>query len=265
MIKGKAYLKEIERICGEVGEFILEERNRVGTDQIEHKSLNSLVSYVDKGAEERLVKALHALLPEAGFIAEEGTSNKQGEKYNWIIDPLDGTTNYLHGIPTYAISVALKADDEIVLGVVYELGQKEMFSAERGKGAFLNGKKIQVNQANKMEDALFATGFPYYDFGRMDEFNQLLSYFFKNTRGVRRLGSAATDLAYVACGRFSGFFEYGLSPWDVAAGALLVEEAGGEVSDFQAGKNWLFGGEILAGSAALYDNFQQVVEKHMKR
>lgn len=258
-------MQQIERICSEVGEFILEEKNKVNSNQIEHKSLNSLVSYVDKGAEERLVKALHHLLPEAGFIAEEGTSAKKGEKYNWIIDPIDGTTNYLHGIPTFAISVALKADDQIILGVVYELGQKEMFSAELGKGAFLNGKKIRVSPANKMEDALFATGFPYYDFGRMEEFNELLNYFFKNTRGVRRLGSAATDLAYVACGRFSGFFEYGLSPWDVAAGALLVQEAGGMVSDFSGGKNWLFDGEILAGSTALYQPFQQVVDKHMTK
>lgn len=264
MIKGKAYLQQVEIICREVGEFILEEGNKVSTNQIEHKSLNSLVSYVDKGAEERLVESLHQLLPEAGFIAEEGTSNKEGEKYHWIIDPLDGTTNYLHGIPTFAISVALKADDQIVLGVVYELGQKEMFSAERGKGAFLNGKKIQVSAADKMKDALFATGFPYYDFGRMEEFNQLLNYFFKNTRGVRRLGSAATDLAYVACGRFSGFFEYGLSPWDVAAGALLVEEAGGKVSDFSSGQDWLFGQEILAGSSNLFPALRELVKKYMQ-
>jgi myo-inositol-1(or 4)-monophosphatase len=256
-------LIKAEILCKEVGVFICEQQRKVSTDDIELKSLNSLVSYVDKTAEEMLVSGLSTILPEAGFITEEGTATKKGERFNWIIDPLDGTTNYLYGLPIFAISVALIDENELMLGLVYELGQKEMFTAQKGKGAFLNGKAIKVSAITEMEQALFATGFPYHDFDRLDAFNQLLSYFYKNSRGLRRLGSAATDLAYVACGRFSGFFEYGLSPWDVAAGALLVQEAGGKVSEFNGGTNYVFGKDIVAASQPIFPIFQKAIVDKM--
>ncbi len=249
-------LKEITEsvcdLCLKVGDFILKQQDVVREQDVEVKSLNSLVSYVDKKAEEQLIKGLSKIVPAAGFIAEEGTETKQGEIYNWVVDPLDGTTNFLHGIPVYAISVALFKNGKPIVGVVYELGKKELFSASLNGGAFLNGEAIHVSENQVLANSLLATGFPYYNFDRVDAFLDLLKTLFEKTRGVRRLGSAATDLAYVACGRFDAFFEYGLNAWDVAAGALLVQEAGGKVSDYTGGENYFFGGEIMAGSKGLY-------------
>lgn len=259
----KTICSQIIRICESTGDFILAERDKVQEEQIELKSLNSLVSYVDETAEKQLVESLKEIVPEAGFIAEEGTETKKGETYNWIIDPLDGTTNFLHGIPVFAISIALMKKDEVVTGVVYELGQKEMFSAWKGGGAYLNTKPIKVSSHSELKDCLIATGFPYYDFGRMKQFTELLTTYFEKTRGVRRLGSAATDLAYVACGRFDAFFEYGLSPWDVAGGALLVQEAGGIVKDYKDGTEFIFGEEIACGSPLIFDEFYSLLKEKM--
>ncbi|WP_041627770.1 inositol monophosphatase family protein [Owenweeksia hongkongensis] len=264
MLQLKELLQAVEDITRSTGDFILKERNSVSAEEVELKSLNSLVSYVDKTAEKMIVDGVKPLISEAGFIAEEDTESIRGKRYNWVIDPLDGTTNFLHNLPVFAISIALMDGDEVVLGVVYELGQKEMFSATKGGGASLNGKPIQVKKTAELKDTLLATGFPYYDFDRMKSFLNLLSQLFTKTRGVRRLGSAATDLAYVACGRFDGFFEYGLSPWDVAAGALLVTEAGGKVTDYSKGDNFLFGGEILACSSAMFDELYTEVSEHMQ-
>lgn len=263
MLQLKELLQNVEDVARSTGDFILKERNSVSTDEVELKSLNSLVSYVDKTAEKMIVDGVKPLISEAGFIAEEDTESIRGKRYNWVIDPLDGTTNFLHDIPVFAISIALMDSDEVVLGVVYELGQKEMFSAVKGGGATLNGKSIRVKQTTELKNTLMATGFPYYDFDRMQTFFKLLGSLFTKTRGVRRLGSAATDLAYVACGRFDGFFEYGLSPWDVAAGALIVQEAGGKVSDYSSGDNYIFGKEILATSTAIYDELYREVNNHM--
>ncbi len=253
---------EVVQLIEKVGHFIWSQKDKVAQKDVEIKDLNSLVSYVDKKAEQQLVEGLRALVPEAGFIAEEGTGTPAAT-YNWIIDPLDGTTNFLFGLPTFAISVALAFNKEIRLGVVYEIGQKEMFAATKGNGAFLNGNPIRVSQKKALKEGLFATGFPYYDFSRIQGFLNLLHHMVTHTRGVRRIGSAATDLAYVACGRFDGFFEYGLSPWDVAAGALLVQEAGGLVSDYKGGENYLFGGEIAVGSKALHREMLDQVQLFM--
>lgn len=257
--------QSLETICRSTGQFILAEKDKVGAGDIELKSLNSLVSYVDKTAEQQLVDALRKLLPEAGYITEEDTPTEKSDHLNWVIDPLDGTTNFLHGIPVFAISVALMEKEEVVLGTVYELGQKEMFTAWKAGGAYLNGKPIRVNRGKELSETLLATGFPYYDFHRMKEFMDLLTELFKRTRGVRRLGSAATDLAYVACGRFDAFFEYGLSPWDVAAGVLLVKEAGGEVMDFGRGGDFIFGGEIAAFCPSIGEEFMLLLETHLGR
>ncbi len=259
----KSIAHHLEDICRSTGEFILAEKDKVRAGDVELKSLNSLVSYVDKTAEQQLVDALRKLLPTAGFITEEDTPTERSEYLNWVIDPLDGTTNFLHGIPVFAISVALMDQDEVLLGVIYELGQKEMFTAWKEGGAYMNGEPIRVSQKTEMSQSLMATGFPYYDFGRMQSFFKLLGELFEKTRGIRRLGSAATDLAYVANGRFDGFFEYGLSPWDVAAGVVLVREAGGKVGDYSGGDNFIFGGEIVAGSANLYEPLLKEIKTHM--
>jgi myo-inositol-1(or 4)-monophosphatase len=242
---------DVCRICDEVAVFIRTEAERFTESSVESKSLNNLVSYVDKGAEQRLVTMLGSLLPEAGFIAEEGTGER-GEGLNWIIDPLDGTTNFVHGVPCYCISVGLANGKDMLVGVVLEITRNECFHAWKGGGAFLNGKRINVSTRKTLMESLLATGFPYDDFGREAQYMDLLRALMHNSRGIRRLGSAAADLAYVACGRFEAFYEYGLNPWDVAAGALLVTEAGGQVTDFRNGNEHLFGEEIVASNGAIH-------------
>ena len=252
-------------IAKEAGAFMKKEQLSFTEAKVEEKSINSLVSYVDKQAEKMIVDYLSKLLPEAGYIAEEGTSTKVGEVYNWIIDPLDGTTNYIHGLPTYAVSIALKKNNSMVLGVVYEVGMDECFYAYGDGKAYLNGKEISVKDNSLLKNSLIATGFPYYDFSRNTAFYNTLMTITQTTRGMRRLGTAATDLIYVACGRFDAFYEYGLSPWDVAAGAYIVEQAGGVISDYSGEDNWLFGKEIIASSSKLYDDFFKIIYDEFSR
>ncbi len=239
---------EIARLAGK---FMGDERKNFDDSKIETKGLHDLVSYVDKESEKQIIDQLQKLLPESGFIAEEGTNNKRGVRYNWVIDPLDGTTNYIQGIPVYAVSIGLLDGDELVLGVVYEVGRNECFYAWKDGGAYLNGEPIRVSERGDIHDALLATGFPYNNFSKMGSYMEFLEWTMKNARGVRRLGSAATDLAYVACGRFDAFWEYDLKPWDVAAGALIVKEAGGTVTDYKGGNDYLFGREIVASNKLL--------------
>lgn len=256
--------QDVCKLTKQVGMFIKSERLKFSTESVEIKGKNDFVSYVDKTAEQKLVEGLALLLPESGFIAEEGTSSKKGEIYNWIIDPLDGTTNFIHGIPCFAISIALTRNNKLVLGVIYEINLDECFYAWEGSKAYLNEKEISVSKTQKLSDSLIATGFPYYNYARQDEYMELFKHFMKNTRGLRRLGSAATDLAYVACGRFDGFYEYSLRAWDVAAGAFIVQQAGGTVTDFQGNDNYIFGEEIVAGNKACFDEFLGSVKTYFK-
>jgi myo-inositol-1(or 4)-monophosphatase len=248
---------KVTQLTKEVATYIKFESQQLKELVTEEKSHNSLVTKVDKTAELMIVETLSRLLPESGFIAEEGTSEKIGSQYNWIIDPLDGTTNFIHGLPCYAISIALTSQGKTVLGVVHEINLDECFYAYESGGAFLNGKKIMVSATTGLDKSLLATGFPYYDYGKLAEYLQLLGHFTKHTRGIRRLGSAATDLAYVACGRFEAFYEYGLSPWDVAAGAFIVSEAGGKVTTFKNGDDYVFGKEILASNNSVHEEMIQ--------
>jgi len=251
-------------IARKAGGFIANERKHFNPNKVENKGLHDLVSYVDKTSEAVIIEALSALLPESGFIAEEGTSTKKGERFNWVIDPLDGTTNFIQGVPVYAVSIGLLEGEELVLGVVYEICRDECFFAWKGSKAYLNGDEICVSDTTDMHDALLATGFPYSNFSQLDSYMDLLRWSMTEARGVRRLGSAATDLAYVACGRFDVFFEYDLKPWDVAAGALIVKQAGGKLSDFNHREGYLFGGEIIASNAPLLGEMQQKVDEFMK-
>ncbi len=253
---------EVNTLAKEVGAYI--QSQKIAVSDVETKSKNSLVTFVDKTAEQKLVKRLSELIPEAGFIAEEGTSDKVGEIYNWIIDPLDGTTNFIHGVPCYCISIGLTRNDEIVLGVIYEINLNELFYAWEGNKAYLNGKEISVTPTLTLEDSLIATGFPYYDYEKQDEYMNLFKDLMKNSRGLRRLGSAAVDLAYVACGRFDAFYEYSLHPWDVAAGAFIVQQAGGKVADFNGGNNYLFGKEIITCNPHIYAELLAKVKLHFK-
>lgn len=235
-------------------------QNRDNNSAVNLKSPNQLVTNTDIAVEKYLIAALQGLLPEAGFITEEQQISQNADKeFVWVIDPIDGTTNFVHQIPVFCVSVALLQNNKPYLGVVYELNAKEMFSAEKGKGAFLNGVPMHVSHRAELKDTLIATGFPYYDYERIDPYMNSLKTFMKETRGVRRLGSAAADLAYVACGRFDAFYEYSLSPWDVAAGILLVEEAGGTVAGFSAATDPLFGGEIIAANTHIVKQIQSII------
>lgn len=250
--------QQVIALSTEVATYIAGEAQKQVT--VDLKTLNNLVTVVDKTAEKLFVEGLSKILPEAGFIAEEGTSTKKGETYNWIVDPLDGTTNFVHNIPAYCTSVALVKNGLPIIGVVYAVQQQECFSAYLGGGASMNGNPIFCSDNPLLKNALLATGFPYDDFSREESYLKAFQYFFRNTRGLRRLGSAALDLAYVACGRFDGFFEYGLNPWDVAAGALIVQEAGGVVTDFKQGTDYIFGEEIIASSTPIQQAFSKVLE-----
>ena len=259
----KNICNQVVLLTQEVGQFILSQKKDNNTLKVEVKGLHDFVTFVDKTSEERIVKKLSELLPEAGFIAEEGTSTKKGDMYNWIIDPLDGTTNFIHGLTPVAISIALSKNEEIILGVVHEVSLNETFYAWEGSNAYLNGKEIRVSDKDNIEKSLIATGFPYYDYKRIDPFLKSLEHLMKNSHGVRRLGSAATDLAYVACGRFEAFYEYSLSPWDVDAGAFIVQQAGGKISDFKGENNYIFGKEIIASNNKVFNEFLDTIKQFM--
>jgi len=239
-----AILAAAEAVIRPVGHYLLAQR--VQHADVETKSLNSLVSHVDKHAEAQLVQGLKNVFPEAGFLAEEGTEGAQDDaRFRWVVDPLDGTTNLIHGLPVYCVSVALVDGDDPIVAVVFDPNRDECFTATKGGGAALNGRAMRCSDCSQLKDALIATGFPHWDFTRMPDYLEALTSFAKGTRGLRRMGSAAIDLAYVACGRFDAFFEYSLQPWDIAAGLLLVTEAGGDTSDFKGGSD---PGALLSGT-----------------
>ncbi len=263
MINYKNICEKVIEISKEAGKYIINEKDKISFGNIETKSLNSFVTYVDKNSEKYIVEKLKELLPDAGFIAEEGTETKQADIYNWIIDPLDGTTNFIHGLEPFAVSIALQENNEIVLGAVYEAGKDECFYAWKNSPAFLNGNKIQVTKTDKLSDSLIATGFPYYDFSENKPILESLEFFMRNSHGIRRLGSAATDLVYVACGRLEAFYEYGLSPWDVAAGAFIVQRAGGKVCDFNKTDNYIFGREIVASNSKIFTEFSDIINSFL--
>lgn len=256
-----AILPHVITVSKKAGEFIRNERKIFSPEKIEVKGLNDLVSYVDKTSEQIIVNELKTIFPEAGFIVEENSAEGKKE-YNWIVDPLDGTTNFIHNVPCYAVSIALEYNNDILLGVVYEVARNECFYAINNGGAFLNGKKIKVSETKVLSQSLIATGFPIYNFTLIDNYLNTLKYFMKNTHGIRRIGAAAADLCYLACGRFDAFFEYNLNPWDVAAGALIIKEAGGTVNDFRSGDKWLFGKEICCSNGFLKEEFQKVISLH---
>lgn len=255
---------EVGNLCKEVGANIIQQRLNFDPAVVVEKGLNQLVSFVDIEAEKQLVEGLKKLVPEAGFITEENTVEQLNTELVWIIDPLDGTTNFIHNLPVYSISIALAKGNEILIGVVYEMGKKDLFTAWQNGGAWCNGEKISVTKTSELSQSLIATGFPYYEFDQMEAYIKTLTYLMKNTHGLRRLGSAAVDLAYVACGKFDAFFETGLHAWDVAAGCLLVQEAGGTVYDFKGENNFLFGKSITAGNVPVNAILNQLVQSNFK-
>jgi myo-inositol-1(or 4)-monophosphatase len=237
-------------------------------DQIIHEHLaeiktpNNLVTFVDKESERRFVEGLSRLLPNAGYVAEEGTGEESEKGLNWVIDPLDGTTNYVHGVPVWCTSVGLTWQSVPVLGVIFDPISNELFSASEGNGAFLNGRPIRVSGITELQSSLLATGFPYDDFGRVDAYLGLFRELMHRSRGMRRLGSAALDMAWTAVGRFEGFYEYGLNPWDVAAGTIIVREAGGIVSGFHDHADPVFGEDLVSTNGLIHEELVQVIRKH---
>ena len=258
-----ALTREICTIATDAGAFLLQECSRFQRDAIEYKGLNNVVSYVDKETEKQLVERLGRLLPQAGFITEEGTTGQATDQsaLNWIIDPLDGTANFIHGLPVFSVSIGLAQGNTPIAGVVYDPNRNECFSAWQGGGAYCNGTKISVSPATQLGESLIATGFPYYTFDRMPQYLRILESLMQQTHGLRRMGSAAIDLAYVAAGRFDAFYEYNLHSWDMAAGVLLVREAGGIVTDFEGGDAFLFRGDVIAG-CGVHPELIRVIQEH---
>jgi len=255
---------QVTEVAKEAGELIRQERKNFSADRIEFKGLNDLVSYVDKTAEQKIVASLEKILPEAGFITEEKTTTKVGERYNWIIDPLDGTTNFIHGLPVFSVSIALQDKDKLVAGVVYEVNLDECFYASIDTPAYLNGNEIKVSNAPTIADSLLATGFPYYDFSKQQQYINLFSELMKSCHGLRRMGSAAVDLVYTACGRFESFYEYNLNPWDIAAGVVIVKQAGGDVVNFSGGEEVLNSRELLATNGKITTEMLSMIDRFFK-
>jgi myo-inositol-1(or 4)-monophosphatase len=253
---------KVADICRETGKWIKEESDNLYGEDIESKGKHNYVTYVDKRSEEMLVEKLTSLLPGSGILAEEGSVSESSTGYRWIIDPLDGTTNYIHQIPSYSVSVGLEHDHEIISGVVFEPNLDECFTAFRGGESMLNGRPIRVSGSQQLTEALLATGFPYLLADQFEPYLGLFKELVYSTRGIRRLGSAALDLAYVACGRFDGFYEFGLNPWDVAAGSLIVKQAGGMVSDFHGNADYLHNRQIVTSNGKIHDDLLGVINRY---
>ena len=252
---------QVADLAIEVGRFIYHEALNFDKSKIEYKGGNDLVSYVDKEAEKKLVAGLKLILPSAGFVTEEGTEQMSTTELNWVVDPLDGTTNFLHGLPVYSISIGLMDKNEVVVGVVYEINRGECFTAYRGGGAFCNAKQIQISTVSTLKESLIATGFPYSLLDKGDQYFKLMQELQISSHGLRRLGSAAVDLCYVAAGRFDAYYEFNLNPWDVSAGILIVEEAGGVVTDFYGEKKALSGKQVLA-AGKIHLQLLTIIKKH---
>ena len=246
------------------GEFLLQHYGKVPQEAIRKKAASDFLSFVDEKSEEIIVNVIREKYPEHAILAEEGGAEDTSSAYRWIIDPLDGTTNYLAQVPVFSVSIALQKDDELLLGVIYEPLRDELFWAEKGKGAFLNDAQIHVSNKTQLKDSLIATGFPFKSKQFLGTYLSAFEEIFDNCMGMRRLGSAAVDLAYVAAGRFDGFWEIGLNPWDVAAGAVLIQEAGGQVSDFWLGPNFMTSNYLLSANKDIQKQLSTIVTRHFK-
>ncbi len=250
------------RAAREAGSILLRYYNRIDTLNVREKSANDYVSEVDQAAEQAIINVLKRAYPDYAILAEESGSH-EGNDYQWIIDPLDGTTNYLRGVPQFAVSIALQHKDELQIAVVYDPLKDELFTAEQGAGAFLNGRRMRVNSPRGLKGALLGTGIPYKDQRYIDSYLAMLKDLIVDAAGVRRPGSAALDLAWLAAGRFDGFWELGLASWDFAAGVLLVREAGGIVTDINGGNRYLETGNLIAAGPHLHAAMLKTIQPHL--
>jgi len=244
------------------GRIINQAADNLDVLTVRHKSLNDLVSEVDRASEAAIIQIIHAAYPDHAILAEESGASGASE-YVWIIDPLDGTTNYLHGFPQYCVSIGVAHRGVLTHGVIFDPTRNDLYTASRGRGAFLNDRRMRVSRRTKLIDALVGTGFPFRMFDHMDAYIAILRELMGKTAGIRRPGAAALDLAAVAAGRYDGFWEIGLSPWDMAAGALMVLEAGGLVGDLQGDEHYFQRGMIIAGNPKIFGQLLQVIAPHL--
>ena len=244
------------------GHIIQQESRNVERILVEKKGLNDFVSEVDRKAEQMIINTISKAFPSHNILAEESGFMDKNSDFTWIIDPLDGTTNYIHGHPQYSISIALKECNKIICGVVFDPNRNDIYTAELGKGARLNDSRIRVSKINNLADSLLATGFPTYDMSFLDRYMNIFKTMIQTTSGQRRAGSAALDLAYVAAGKVDGFWEFNLKPWDIAAGYLLVKEAGGLTCDFEGEQNMFDSGNIIAANPKLIAQILKTIQSH---
>ena len=245
----------------EAGKFLQKSIGNIQSVERKFGQETNLVTEIDKKSEEIIISMIRKKFPDHDFLAEESGKHEVQSDYRWIIDPLDGTLNYTHGVPLYSVSIAVEKKGEIVAGVVYEPNLGELFTAEKGNGAFLNGTPIRVSAVDRLIESLLVTGFPYTIRDNPDNAVQHFVNMLMAAQGIRRLGSAAVDLAYVACGRFEGFWEVSLSPWDMAAGMLLVQEAGGRFSDFSGSPTSVYTKQVLATNGRIHEMLVEILKR----
>jgi len=251
------------RAARAAGDIILRYHNQVDLLTIENKSINDLVSEVDKTAEKAIIKEINKAFPKHSILAEESGKTLGNEDFLWIIDPLDGTANYLHGFPQYAVSIALLEKGVTTHAVIYDPFKEELFSASKGEGAYLNNERIRVSLSNGLKEALIGTGFPFRHPQHLECYLETFKAIYPNVSDIRRAGAAALDLAYVASGRLDGHWEIGLNSWDIAAGALLVKEAGGFIGDFSGRNKYLETGNVVAGNSDVYKQILKKIHPHL--
>lgn len=253
------------RAARAAGNIIIRALDRLDTIEISEKSPNDYVTEIDKQAEREIIAIIRKAHPNHGILGEE-SGKIDGDDYVWIIDPLDGTRNFIHGFPHFAVSIAVSYKGKVQQGVIYDPIRQELFTASRGKGAQLNDRRMRVSKHTQLKDCLIGTGFPFrHSKEHLEVYTKSLHAILPTCGDIRRAGAATLDLAYVACGRFDGFWEMGLKPWDVAAGALMIQEAGGLVSDFQGGEDYLNTGNIIAGSPKILKSLMTTLSPHLKK
>lgn len=250
------------RAARRAGSIIVRNFGRVDAADAVRKGYNDFVSEVDRQAEAAIIDTIHKAYPGHGILAEESGAHGQAE-YVWVIDPLDGTTNFLHGFPVFSVSIGVKHKGRLEHGVVYDPLRQEIFSASHGGGAQLNDRRIRISRCRSLKDALLGTGFPFRELKHLDVYMGIFRELLTKTVGIRRPGSAALDLAYVACGRLDGFWEFGLKEWDIAAGALLVREAGGFISDFSGNEDYLSSGDVVCGTDKVFPALLSIIQERL--
>jgi myo-inositol-1(or 4)-monophosphatase len=256
------FLDEIEAIALSGAEALLPFWRRLKDDQVSEKAQNDLITAADQAAENKIISDIRARYPDHHIVAEESGANRGSEgEPTWVIDPLDGTTNFVHGFAHFAVSIGVMSGDQVEFGVIYDPVKKDVFRAARGRGATWNGEPMMVSLRSGLAGGLLATGFPFKAHAVLDQYLDIFREVFLRAKAIRRPGAASLDLAYTACGVFDGFFEFQLSPWDLAAGTLMVEEAGGAVTDMNGGRAFLASGDVVCGSTGVHRELLQIISE----